>query len=392
MAVLASAGLYKPLTAQVEFIEVVTAEDMEAAKKKADDSMLLLFVDVYATWCGPCKMMDSEVYANATVARYMNTHFVNVRMDGETDFGRKYAAERQLQGYPSMFIFSDEGEFLTSIVGFKPVEELLVTVKGVVDNYADIKRYKAAYLQGSLEVEEFSDYITQVRAMGNEELAEKLAGEYMKQQMGETLSDYDIKAVAWYTELSDPWWPQFTLENSRVERVLGEEYIPALEQIYNNSLKVAIDSNDIELISRIANELSPLVEAASDHTRDLRSLPFIQYYYYTNQNEVLMAYVDDRFESDRKGDHRWLFETASQIVDMDQQYQTMVLVEKAESWFESCISLKEAYDYYFYYGMTLFFQQRKEEAIGAFNKANSLATSPDQQQMVQQVLEYVRAR
>ena len=101
-----------PFTAfsQVNFIEVVTASDMEAAQKKANDGMLMLFVDVYATWCGPCKMMDAQVYPDPALSAFMNKHFVSVRMDGETDFGRKYAAGQQLQGYPSMYIFSDDGD------------------------------------------------------------------------------------------------------------------------------------------------------------------------------------------------------------------------------------------------------------------------------------------
>ena len=70
------------LQSQVEFIEVETLEQMKVAQKKASDQMLMLFVDVYATWCGPCKMMDREVYADPLVADYMNTHYVSVRVNG----------------------------------------------------------------------------------------------------------------------------------------------------------------------------------------------------------------------------------------------------------------------------------------------------------------------
>ncbi len=89
--------LLAPLSmkAQVDFIEVETLEQMKAAQKKASDGMLMLFVDVYATWCGPCKMMDSEVYTDAAVADYMNAHFLSVRLDGESDFGRIYASEQE---------------------------------------------------------------------------------------------------------------------------------------------------------------------------------------------------------------------------------------------------------------------------------------------------------
>ena len=72
----------------------------------------------------------------------------------------------------------------------------------------------------------------------------------------------------------------------------------------------------------MANELSPLVEDERNRPVDLKSMPFIQYYYYTGQLEELIDYIDARFAADRKDDHRWLFGAASQVVDMDQQSQT----------------------------------------------------------------------
>jgi thioredoxin-related protein len=377
---------------QVEFIEVVTLEEMEAAQKKADDGMLMLFVDVYATWCGPCKMMDRDVYTDPAVAEYMNANFVNVRMDGETDYGRKYAAAQQLQGYPSMFVFSDEGDHISSIVGFKPATELLPTLRGLVDNYAAVRKYRKPYEDGTITMEAFAAYVKVVREMGNEEEAEKLAGEYIKKRMGATLSDHDIRVVAFYMDLEDPWWPEFTIDPGRIQRVLGEDYLPALEIIYNNTLLKAVEQESIILVSRMANELSPLVETAQSESWDLKSLPFLQYYYYTEQVEELITYVDRRFVSDRKGDHRWLFGAASQIIDMDQKQQTPELLEKGEEWFSTCIGLEQQYDYYFYHGMVLFFQQDRQGALASFETASTLTTTDEERAMIEQVLRYVNSR
>jgi hypothetical protein len=178
-------------------------------------------------------------------------------------------------------------------------------------------------------------------------------------------------------------------ENERIQLVLGEDYILSLERIYNNSLILAVDSSDIELISRIANELSPLIENMNASNRDMRTMPFLQYYYYTSQNEELIAYVEDRYASDRKGDHQWLFGAASQIIDMDQQHQTPMLLAKGEEWFATCISMEEQYDYYFYHGMVLLFQKRTAASKESFEKAASLAETTEQMQMVQQALDYL---
>ncbi len=384
-----------PLTvkSQVEFIEVETLEQMKAAKKKASDGMLMLFVDVYATWCGPCKMMDSEVYTDPAVADYMNAHYLSVRMDGESDFGRIYASEQQLEGYPSMFIFSDNGERVSNIVGFTPAGELVTNLKSVVDGHKKVKTYRAQYQKGTLYAEGFADYITVVRDMGNQEEADRLASEYMDQVMEakSKLSDNDIWVVAFYMDLDDTWWEEFSSDPDRLRRILGEDYMLAMEKIYNNTLVKAVDEDRIDLISKMANELAPLVELETI-SWDLRSLPFIQYYYYTNKTDELISYVDKRFVSDRKDDHRWLYGAASQITDMDQQYQTEQLLKKELEWYAACIELEEHFDYYFYQGMVFFFLKEGVNAKESFSKAESLASTQEEKAMVEQVLGYINGQ
>ena len=69
-----------------------------------------------------------------------------------------------------------------------------------------------------------------------------------------------------------------------------------MENIYNSTLIKAVEEDRIDLISKLANELSPLVEQETE-SWDLRSLPFIQYYYYSERTEDLIQYVDQRFAS-----------------------------------------------------------------------------------------------
>jgi len=387
--------LVAPLTmyAQVEFIEVETLEQMKAAQKKASDGMLMLFVDVYATWCGPCKTMDSEVYTESAVADYMNAHYLSVKLDGESDFGRIYASEQELEGYPSMFIFSDDGERVSRIIGFTPAEDLLASLTAVTEGFKKVKTYRARYQNGTLETEGYADYITVVRDMGNQEEADRLASEYIEQLM-ETkskLSDDDIRIVAFYMDMDDTWWEEFSSDAGRLRRVLGEDYMLAMEKIYNNTLVKAVDEQRIDLISLMANELAPLVEFETI-SWDLRSLPFIQYYYYTNKTDELISYVDERFATDRKGDHRWLYGAASQITDMDQQYQTEQLLRKELEWYAACIELEEHFDYYFYQGMALFFLRERDKAKESFLKAESLTSTQEQQEMVEQVLGFINGQ
>jgi thioredoxin-related protein len=381
-----------PITmdAQVRFIEIETPEQMKAAQKEASDKMLMLFVDVYATWCGPCKMMDNEVYTEPAVAEYMNAHYVSVKIDGESDYGRIYASDMQLQGYPSMFIFSDGGERVSNILGYTPAEELIATLSSVTEGYSKVKIYRAKHQNGTLDDKGFADYIAVVRGMGNQEEAEALASEYMDQVMEskQKLSDSDIRVVAFHMDMDDSWWEGFSSDMNRLKRVLNEDYMLAMEKIYNNTLVKAVQEKRIDLVSKMANELAPMAEHESI-SWDLRSLPFIQYYYYSNLNDELISYIDKRFETDRKGDHRWLYSAASQVTDMDQQYQTAKLLQKEAEWFAACIALEEHFDYYFYQGMVLFFLQEHDKARDSLVKAESMASTQEQKDMVAQVMGFV---
>lgn len=323
----------------------------------------------------------------------MNANYVSARLDGESDYGRNYVVEQQLEGYPSMFIFSDEGERVSKIVGYTPAEELIANLTSVSEGFAEVKNYRARYQKGTLDPQGFASYITVVRDMGNQDEAERLASEYVEQMMVSKAkpSDTDIRVVAFYMDLDDPWWKEFSSDPARLRRVLGDDYMLAMEKIYNNTLVKAVDEERIDLISLMAKELTPLVEEETS-AWDLRSLPFIQYYYYSGLTDELISYVDQRFASDRKGDHQWLYSAASQITDMDQQYRTEVLLRKELEWYNACIELEEHFDYYFYRGMVLIFLGEREQAKESLQSAESIASTQEQQEMVEQVLGYIGGR
>src|SRR5690349_5093161 len=63
--------------------------------KKAKKEKKYIFVDCFTTWCGPCKKMDKEVYANDSVGDLLNAKFISVKVQmdstkGDNEFTRSW--------------------------------------------------------------------------------------------------------------------------------------------------------------------------------------------------------------------------------------------------------------------------------------------------------------
>lgn len=43
-----------------------------------------IIIDIYTTWCGPCKMMSTQTFNNPKIADYINTNFYAVKFDAES--------------------------------------------------------------------------------------------------------------------------------------------------------------------------------------------------------------------------------------------------------------------------------------------------------------------
>ena len=59
--------------------------DYSTALEKAKNEPKLIFVDMYADWCIPCRVMDKNVYMNPTVASILNKKFYPVKLDVDSE-------------------------------------------------------------------------------------------------------------------------------------------------------------------------------------------------------------------------------------------------------------------------------------------------------------------
>src|ERR1700722_2867517 len=115
-------------------------------KAKAKQENKFIFLDCYATWCGPCKYMSERIFTQKGVGDFVNAHFISVaiQMDKTSkdmpaiQNWYKDAAEIKQQynisAYPTYLFFAPDGEPVHQIVGAASNEtEFISKVKESMD-------------------------------------------------------------------------------------------------------------------------------------------------------------------------------------------------------------------------------------------------------------------
>lgn len=102
------------------------AFDEAVVLAKRDNKKIL--IDVYTDWCGWCKKMDSEVYANPAVVNALSSSFISVKLNAESSKpfvfqGRSlteesFAAGAGVTGYPTTIFLDSESAPITLVPGY----------------------------------------------------------------------------------------------------------------------------------------------------------------------------------------------------------------------------------------------------------------------------------
>ncbi len=93
--------------------------------QKAAAAHKRVFVDAYASWCGPCKMLKSVTFRNRKAADFFNQHFLNVSIDMEKGEGVALAQQWQIEAYPTLIIFDEKGKPVLAAMGFMTAKDLI---------------------------------------------------------------------------------------------------------------------------------------------------------------------------------------------------------------------------------------------------------------------------
>ena len=115
--------------AQVRFMTRST----DGVRRQAVEQNKLVFIDLFATWCPPCQLMEREVFSRSDVGAFMEQHFVCAKYDIDKTTGRELLKRYGNRRVPLYLIFNTEGELLGRIRGATDPERFMAEVKRILD-------------------------------------------------------------------------------------------------------------------------------------------------------------------------------------------------------------------------------------------------------------------
>lgn len=114
--------------AQVKF----ETKSTDAVREMAIRQGKLVFIDLYASWCPPCRMMERQVFSRKDVGEFMDERFVAAKYDTDKATGRELLKRYGNGAIPLYLVFDTAGELLGRIQGASAPEEFMESLRTIV--------------------------------------------------------------------------------------------------------------------------------------------------------------------------------------------------------------------------------------------------------------------
>ncbi|MCD0487787.1 thioredoxin family protein [Pedobacter sp. MC2016-14] len=263
------------------------------AKAKAEKK--LIFIDIYTSWCGPCKMMAKDIFPLKSIGDKFNTNFINYKIDAEKGEGITIAKTYKVNAYPTYLFVNGDGTLYYTTLGAMPEQAFIKEAENAIIEFGDPKplpvwqaeystkkndkEFLMAYMKKRAKLRLADDYLIDqyVSLASKEELLSKETLTFLLQQQGATVDG--------------PFFSFLTANKAEVAKLMGQPETSVnrmLSQYAAGDLKRAVAGKDTKLLEKIIavrTTLSPGSNAAidADETR-------MSYYAQTrNEPELIKA-------------------------------------------------------------------------------------------------------
>lgn len=191
------------------------------AKAKAEKK--LVFLDAYAAWCGPCKLMERNVFTDKNVADYYNKNFINAHFDMEKGEGPGLASKYGIRSYPTLLFLNGDGEVIGKELGYIKTEEFLALGKKNNNPQLINTNLKEEFIKGKLDQAGLLNFIN-LYAGKDPALAKQASEKYFINKKDKEFSGEEVNALLNFTQsVDDVNYKVFAANKAEITKLLPEQ-------------------------------------------------------------------------------------------------------------------------------------------------------------------------
>ena len=135
-------------------------KDVLTAAKQANRPV---FVDLYTTWCGPCKIMAKQAFPDPNVSQKFNANFISYQLDAEKGEGIDLAKHYAVTAYPTSLYVTGDGDLIYRVVGYTGIKGMIDEANKAIEAAKDPKPlavYEQEYKGGRRDTTFLHGYLT----------------------------------------------------------------------------------------------------------------------------------------------------------------------------------------------------------------------------------------
>ncbi|OVE57073.1 thioredoxin family protein [Chryseobacterium mucoviscidosis] len=340
---------------------------------KAKKEKKIVFLDAYASWCGPCKMMERNVFTQKSVGDYFNANFVNARFDMEKGEGRDIAAKYGVRSYPTYLFLNGDGELVSQNFGYME-ESMFLTMAQDVNSPNNKKgSLKERFAKGEKDPD-FLINIMKLNSSSDFNFAKQASERYFENKKAtEEFSKDDVGLLLFFLKSTeDKNYKVFTDRKAEIIKFLPEETYKE----FDNQIKLGkIMEQSIDQQNKKINDdyfmknAEPLV---GKHDAELKLNQIKLGYYEQNSNfpeyeKAALAYYrnSEAFEPNELLKAAWVFA---------EHVKTPSSLKKAAEWAEKSVMRGESSENTYILAKLYFLTGNKEMAKTYAEMSKNMAT------------------
>lgn len=150
-----------------------------------------IFIDCFATWCGPCKQMDKDVYSLDTLGAFFNTNFISVKLQMDSTkkdddavkawypIANQFSNEYEVHAFPTFLFFDENGLAVHKAVGFEKAVKFKKTALDAIAHKKQFYTLKRAFDADKLDFAEMPVLAKAAKIADEAAFSEKVAATYI---------------------------------------------------------------------------------------------------------------------------------------------------------------------------------------------------------------------